>query len=299
MRDIFRDLRDAVDLHVHPAPDSFPRLLDDVEIAEDARAKRMRAVVLKGHTSITADRAAIATRMVPGVEVYGGVVLNPAVGGLNPEAVRASIAMGGRVVWGPTMWAQQHVDYVRRHPMSGYRAIGMRFPARGVTLFRDAARTDVDPRIYEILELVREADGIFATGHFDRDEVGVILDHAERIGLRKIVVTHPNYQVLEFTLEDCRRFAARGAYLEWCYLPLTPHWMLRSPESWGLGEIAAAIRELGAERCLLSSDLGQLHNAPPAEGLREFIQALREEGVADKDLETMTRATPARLLGLE
>ena len=76
MRDIFRDLRDAIDLHIHPAPDSFPRLLDDIEVAEDARARGMRAVVLKGHTSVTADRAAIASRLVSGIEVYGGVVLN-------------------------------------------------------------------------------------------------------------------------------------------------------------------------------------------------------------------------------
>lgn len=299
MRDIFRDLRDAIDLHVHSAPDSFPRLLDDIEVAEDARARGMRAVVLKGHTSVTADRAAIARRVVSGIEVYGGVVLNPAVGGLNPDAVREAIAMGARVVWGPTMWAQQHVDYIRRHPMSGYRAIGMRFPERGVTLFEDAARTRVDPRLYEIMDLAAAAGCVFATGHFARDEVQVVLDYARRIGLDRVVITHPNYQVLEFTLEDCRRFAAQGAYLEWCYLPLTPHWMLRSPESWGLVEIAAAIRELGADRCLLSSDLGQLHNAPPTEGLREFIQALREEGIADKDLVTMTKVTPACLLGLE
>jgi predicted metal-dependent phosphotriesterase family hydrolase len=129
--------------------------------------------------------------------------------------------------------------------------------------------------------------------------VQVVLDYARQIGLDRVVITHPNYQVLEFTLQDCRRFVDQGAYLEWCYLPLTPHWMLRSPEAWGLVEIAAAIRELGADRCLLSSDLGQLHNAPPTEGLREFIQALREEGVADKDLETMTKVTPARLLGLD
>lgn len=299
MRDIFRDLRDAIDLHIHPAPDSFPRLLDDVEVAEDARAKGMRAIVLKGHTTITADRAQIAARVVGGIEVYGGVVLNPAVGGLNPEAVRESIAMGGRLVWGPTMWAHQHVDYIRRHPMSGYRAIGMQFPERGVTLFTDAARTQVDPRLYEIMDMAARADCVFATGHFARDEIQVILDYAGTIGLRKVVITHPNYQVLEFTMDDCRRFIAQGAYLEWCYLPLTPHWMLRSPESWGLGEIAAAIQELGAERCLLSSDLGQLHNAPPTEGLREFIQALREERVTDKQLETMTRVTPARLLGLD
>jgi hypothetical protein len=153
MRDIFQDLRDAIDLHIHPAPDSFPRLLDDIEVAQDARRRGMRAIVLKGHTSVTADRAAIASRVVRGIEVYGGVVLNPAVGGLNPEAVRETLAMGGRVIWGPTMWAQQHVDYVRRHPMSGYRAIGMRFPERGVTLFEDAGRTRVDRRLYEIMDL--------------------------------------------------------------------------------------------------------------------------------------------------
>ena len=99
---------------------------------------------------------------------------------------------------------------------------------------------------------------------------------------------------VRMNLDQMQQAAAQGAYLEFVYNAL-----IGPKKAFEIGEYAAASRAVGPEHCILSSDLGQLHNAPPAEGLREFIQALREEGVADKDLETMTKVTPARLLRLE
>jgi len=82
-------LRGAIDLHTHSAPSFFDRLLDDVELAEQARAAGMRAVLYKAHEQDTTGWA--ARRAVPGIQAFGGVVLNHAVGGLNPAAVDASI----------------------------------------------------------------------------------------------------------------------------------------------------------------------------------------------------------------
>ena len=44
----------------------------------------MKAVVLKCHHGYTSDRAYFVRKAVPGIGVYGGVVLNNAVGGINP-----------------------------------------------------------------------------------------------------------------------------------------------------------------------------------------------------------------------
>ena len=130
-------LRDAVDLHVHTAGDVFPRLLDDVEAATMARDRGMRAIVLKGHVTGTADRAAVCSRQVPGISVFGALVLNGPVGGINPEAVDTAIRMGERVTWGPTMWSRNHARYIRTHPSRGYADIGMRFPDEGITVLDD------------------------------------------------------------------------------------------------------------------------------------------------------------------
>jgi len=80
-------LEGAIDLHFHATPDLHDRLLDEVEIARDAREAGMRAVLSKAHYGINASRMYYVSRAVPGIHTFGGVVLNPAVSRLNPGAV--------------------------------------------------------------------------------------------------------------------------------------------------------------------------------------------------------------------
>ncbi|MDX1541356.1 MAG: DUF6282 family protein, partial [Geminicoccaceae bacterium] len=99
----------AIDFHVHSGPDTVARNLSDVMVAELARKRGMRGIVLKNHMTMTADRAALVQEQVPGLEVFGGVVLNEPVGGLNPDAVEVMATMDGgrgKVVWLPTRSAQ-------------------------------------------------------------------------------------------------------------------------------------------------------------------------------------------------
>ena len=102
----------VIDFHVHSHPDVFGRNMDDIDIAQLAKARGMRGIVLKNHVSETASRAALVTKVVPGVEVFGGIVLNKAVGGVNPDAVEwMHRVYGGRgkVVWLPTFESDKHV----------------------------------------------------------------------------------------------------------------------------------------------------------------------------------------------
>ena len=59
-----------------------------------------------------------------------------------------------------------------------------------------------------------------------------------------------------------------------------------------------AIRTVGVGRCLLSSDLGQAHNPPPAEGMKMMIATMLSGGLSEKEIEIMVKINPARLLGL-
>src|SRR4051812_40727043 len=77
----------AIDFHVHSEPDVFGRSMDDIDVAVLASRKGMRGLVLKNHVTMTADRAVLVMKIVPGIEVFGGIVLNNAVGGINPAAV--------------------------------------------------------------------------------------------------------------------------------------------------------------------------------------------------------------------
>ncbi|MBC7240593.1 MAG: hypothetical protein H5T71_10895 [Chloroflexi bacterium] len=60
-----------------------------------------------------------------------------------------------------------------------------------------------------------------------------------------------------------------------------------------------AIKYVGAEKCVIATDFGQLYNPPPAEGMRLFIVILRRMGMSEKEIYTMAIKNPAKLLDIE
>src|ERR687888_9339 len=125
-----RILDGAVDLHVHPYPSPFPRRMDAAEAAQRAAEAGMRAIVVKSHHHDTStDVAALRGHGIAssGIDVFGGIALNTQVGGLNPHAVNLCLAMGGRVVWFPTIASPAHIEHHRAHP-------NLKFPQLAVDL---------------------------------------------------------------------------------------------------------------------------------------------------------------------
>ena len=99
---VARDLRGAIDIHVHSDPDKVPRALDGLEAARLAKEKGMRAIVLKSHYDPTAGLAMLARKQTPGIEVFGGIDLNLPVGGMNVHAVENMVQTNGG--WGRIVW---------------------------------------------------------------------------------------------------------------------------------------------------------------------------------------------------
>src|ERR1700691_6580908 len=77
-------LTGVIDLHVHCDPDSMRRSIDAIDLARLAKARGMRGLVLKNHYESTAALAYMVRRIVPGIEVFGGIDLNRSAGGVNP-----------------------------------------------------------------------------------------------------------------------------------------------------------------------------------------------------------------------
>jgi hypothetical protein len=120
-----QSLAGVFDIHVHCGPDSMPRTVDAIDVARLARDEGMRGLVLKNHYEPTASLAYVARKLVPGVEVFGGIALNLTVGGINAAAVeRMSMVTGGwgRFVWMPTFDSESQVRYSREN--------GRLFPSR-------------------------------------------------------------------------------------------------------------------------------------------------------------------------
>src|SRR3984957_11509063 len=106
------NLKGAIDFHVHQGPDSVDRAIDADDLARLAKKMGMRGLVLKNHWEDTAALAYMVRKEVPGIELFGGITQDLAVGGLNLEAVKHMAAMKGgwgRIVWLPTFDAENAV----------------------------------------------------------------------------------------------------------------------------------------------------------------------------------------------
>lgn len=281
-------LRGAIDTHVHSAPDTVDRAQDDLELARAAAGAGMRAVVLKNHHFPTADRAALAARYVPGIRIIGGLVLNAtAAGGLNAEAVRTSLAVGGRVFWLPTVSAENNLAYVSRpgapahlHNLTSSQ-VAVPVVSGGATL----------PALDAVLRVIAEADAVLATGHIAPAETVAVVDRAQELGVRRIVVTHPELELVSMPLDIQKALARRGVLLERCYLNVL--------EGLPAATMLAAAREVGVDSTILATDLGQAVNPPATEGFAAYHDRLREAGMTDEEWDTMARRNPARLIGLD
>ena len=279
-------LAGIIDFHTHAGPDSRPRSMDDIEAARQFKAAGLRGMVLKNHFTMTGDRAALAMSQVDGLEIFGGVVLNRSVGGINPEMVRQMVAFeGGRgkVVWLPTFDAE--FNEYRVGPDGN-----MAEPSPADQVVRVLEDGEPVPALLEVLSLIGEHDLVLATGHVLPEEVLAMLPEAKARGVRHILVTHPLHQ--HATIDQMRQLAAAGAVMEL-------DWFAVHRGSYPIGDYVQVIREVGAEHYLISSDFGQQGNPTHIEGLRAFIRALRAEGVSGEEVDLMARRNPARLLGLE
>jgi len=281
----------VIDMHVHSHPDVFGRNMDDIDIAQLAKARGMRGIVLKNHVAETASRAALVMKVVPGIEVYGGIALNRAVGGINPDAVEwmhRTYGGRGKMVWLPTFESDKHVKTFGKPD------------AKGLTV---APGGTVSPEMEAVLKIIARENLILATGHIHPEEVLAVVRKGKELGVKNMLVTHGLTNVPGLSMAQAKEVAELGGVIEVCFLqflaganaplPFLTHWTQINAK-----HVAQAVKEFGAQSVLISSDLGQSGNMVHPDGLEAAVAALKKEGVSDADIDTMLRKNPARLLGL-
>ncbi len=287
-------VRGAYDLHIHVDPDVVGRIVDDVTLAQRCAELGLAGFALKSHYTSTAERARVVNRAVAGVRAVGTIVLNRAVGGLNPLAVEIAAREGARIVWLPT------VDALNE---AGARNREYAHPPMWVRIQRELRDTGLEiapvevvgedgplPELEQVIEVVARHQLVLATGHLSRDEIFVAVDAALAAGVRDVVVTHPEFPAQDLSLADQAALAARGAWLERCFT--TPH---TGKCTWE--HVFAGIRATGVERNLLSTDLGQPANPPVEDGLALFADRLLDAGFTEEEIRTMTVVNSAQLAG--
>jgi len=294
MANTARDLlRGAIDLHVHSEPDIIPRLMDDLELAEAARRAGMGGILLKNHFLITADRAQIASKVVPDIKIFGGLVLNgPACGGLNADAVRTAIGVGAKAIWLPTNTAVNYINCLKVKVPGHMGEKAKRFVPKAVPVL-DAHGSPL-PELIEILKLVADANIILGTGHLSAAEIKVVAAAALQVGVKKILVNHPELWHVNMSIADQRELAARGVMLERCIASVTADGQGLTPM-----DIADQIRAVGVETSIMATDYGQVTTPPVPDGFLWYIEQMLECGIPARDIETMVKVNPGRLLDLQ
>ncbi|MDX2201493.1 MAG: DUF6282 family protein [Hyphomicrobiaceae bacterium] len=281
----------VIDMHVHSHPDVFGRNMDDIDVAQLAKARGMRGIVLKNHVAETASRAALVMKVVPGIEVFGGIALNRAVGGVNPDAVEwmhRTYGGRGKMVWLPTFESDKHAKTFSKPDATGLVV---------------APGGKVTPEMEAVLKIIARENLILATGHIHPEEVIAVVKKGKELGVKNMLVTHGLTSVPGLTMQQAKEVVAMGGVIEVCFLqflagpnaplPFLTHWTQINAK-----HVAQAVKEFGAQGVLISSDLGQSGNMVHPDGLEAAIAALKKEGVSDADIDIMLRKNPARLLGL-
>ena len=280
-------MRGAIDMHVHHAPDTNRRRIDALEAAKQAQQAGMRAIVLKCHSYPTAPLAILINQLVPSIKIFGSICLDYEIGGLNLYALETSARLGARVVWMPTF-----SSFNSRGRM---KALGLCLEGDGFSIIDANGR--LVPEIPHIVSMVKQYDMVLASGHLSPSETFALMDEVHKNGINRMVITHPlDVELFDhpFSIEDLRHLTRMGAFVELTCVGLLPTEFRHDPT-----HTVEIIKALGADHCIMSTDLGQYRNPLPVEGMRLFIAALLQKGVEEKDIEIMVKFNPARLLGLE
>jgi hypothetical protein len=240
----------------------------------------MRGVVLKNHYDPTAGLAYLARKQAPGLEVFGGIDLNLTVGGMNAAAVEhmTQVAGGwGRLVWMSTFDAENQVRYSKENRPF-------------VSVSRNG---ELLPETKAVIGIIAKHHLVMATGHVSPQEGLMLVREAHRQRVEHMVVTHAMNPPVLMTTAQMREAAKEGAFIEFVGGSLTA-----SDANERMGRYAEAIRQVGPQFCILSSDLGQKNNPLPVDGYAAFLQAMRTRGMTERDVNAMSKENPAKLLGL-
>lgn len=285
-------LKGAVDLHCHSGPAAMPRILDHHDALLDADEAGFRALLFKDHFYLGVSHCAMLEKLVPSdVKLYSGLALNNANGGINPHAVSHAINIGAKIIWLPTLSAQNHLDQAEGQGKTFPKTAKRMLPPEGLSAVDGSGQlTDA---VKQVLDLIAEGDIILSGGHLPASELVMIFEEARKRGVRKMLVNHPTY-IVGASDDDMRAMVELGAYMEHSIAM----WSEGKGKIFGPDELAHYIEVAGVDRTVLSSDLG-LQGAPrPIEGFRTIVRMLLDLQVSHSDIRKLVGHNAAGLLNL-
>ncbi len=285
-------LKDGIDMHIHGYPEALVDTgWDFAWMAKQAYDAGMRAIVCKSMHSDTAPMAYFVQQIIDKYaqdkddnphpfNVFGGVVLNWSVGGLNPVAVETSAKLGAKIIWLPSHDASHHMKVLGE-------------TTKGIDVI-DGNDNPV-PELIEIFKIIAKYNIILDLDHTGTKERFIMTEAAQKYGVKKILLTHPQWNVNRMSIDQMVEISKLGAYIGLYLYSAFPHF---NNPTCDRTEVIKIIEKVGPEKCVMASDFGSMLNPPPVEGMKLYIRLLLAMGVSEKDIQKMLVTNSTKLLGI-
>lgn len=289
-------LKGFIDSHFHGAPQAlWPHSPSIFKTCIEASEAGMKALIFKDHWTMTSDRAYVIQEYLDmranqeegftPAQIYGGVTLNYAIGGLNPEAVKRSLsgdfAKHTKCIWMPS--TDSAWQYKWQNKQGGIRIID---------------KGKLKNEVKEIIEIVAGASHKVAIGtsHLSQEERLVITEACKKAGV-DIIITHVTQELTAATMEEAKEFIKMGAWLE-----IAQTSVMGTPivgAGWGVNFNFALrlIQEIGPNHIILVTDSG-MPGAKPVWAARMLIMVLMAHGISEDAVNMMAKDNPARVFGI-
>ncbi len=273
----------SIDMHLHVAPDpAWPRRFDTLECGRLVQESGMRAFVAKSYYYPTTTECLIVNKALEANVAIPSITIGySSTGGLEgaPDVIEQHAKMGCKVIWFPAgdaatcyklMWGKD----------------------RGICILDENG--NLKKEALDVLEICKQYGLVVCKGHMTFEETEALFMAAKDMGIEKLVNTHPLSDTWKlFTLEQNKRLAELGAYTEFVFNSLMPRLGSTDP-----ADYVDLIHKMGAERCILGTDLAQAVDISPSEGTRFFIALLLQYGCTAEEIDWMARKNPVSLLDL-
>lgn len=287
-------IKQTIDIHFHIGPEIIPRKYT-VQNFVDEESGKIAGAVLKNHFYPTQPFIK-EMQNKKGMKLFGGVTLNNSVGGMNPEIIYTSSLLADKpiMVWFPTINAENFLrksefeiapEWVKQKEIIATKAKDV----KPIIVTRNGK---VTKEAIEVLRMIKKCNAVLATGHIAWKESVLLVDKAGKMGIKKIVITHPIYQKIDMPISTQKALAKRGCFIEQSY-------SMYAIDKIPIAKIAKQIKDIGSKSIILSSDVGQTFSPPPSSALLRFFELLENEGITQNELVMMAVKNPRRLLGID
>lgn len=286
-------LKGIIDIHVHAGPSVANRAVDAADMLKEAQEAGYAGFLVKDHYFPSMLGAKMVEKHLGNgsCKVYGSIALNNSIGLFNLKALDTARQMDAKIIYFPTVSTKKHID---DHKKASFVGAGKASIQENPIVYVDE-QGNMDPAAIECLKYMAEYDMVLGTGHGNIWEIDHLITKATELGVKRILVNHPHYNV-GASYEDMSRWVKMGAFIELNVCVFKGGSKLGTVEDVVAKEM---IEVCGVENIILDSDMGQSGNGSPVEGMFNFIQLLINEfEITEEQINIMAKKNPVKLLNL-